>query len=109
MKKNEELIKFFDIPLLNACTECQVTYSASLRVETQLRVVQSWVLHYQWYTRCFSFANCVILRVKIIRTNPLEPNIGLSYVSYAVLQLFCNTKFSLRRSKRHLFFIKHGD
>jgi hypothetical protein len=34
------------------------------------------------------FANCDILGVKIIRIDPLEPNIWLSYVSYAVLQLF---------------------
>jgi hypothetical protein len=30
-------------------------------------------------------SNCDILGVKIIRIDPLEPNIWLSYVSYAVL------------------------
>ena len=33
------------------------------------------------------FVNCDILGVKTIRIDPLEPNIWLSYVSYAVLQL----------------------
>ena len=32
--------------------------------------------------------NCDILGVKVIRIDPLEPNTWLSYVSYAVLQLF---------------------
>ena len=34
------------------------------------------------------FVNCDILGVKFIRIDPLEPNIWLSFVSYAVLQLF---------------------
>ena len=34
------------------------------------------------------FANCDILGVKIIRIDPLEPNIWLCHVCYAVLQLF---------------------
>jgi len=33
-------------------------------------------------------SNCDILGVKIIRIDPLEPNIWLYYVYYAVLQLF---------------------
>ena len=34
------------------------------------------------------FANCDTLGVKIIRIDPLEPNIWLHYVYCAVLQLF---------------------
>ena len=36
----------------------------------------------------FFFSNCDILGVKIIRIDPLEPNLWLYYVYYAVLQLF---------------------
>ena len=55
------------------------------------------------------FANCDILGVKIIRIDPLEPNIWLTYMYYAVLELFCNPTSFLRRSKRQLFFMKHGE
>ena len=60
-------------------------------------------------TLLFFFANCNTLGVKIIRIDPLEPNIWLYYVYYAVLQLFFKPKvWSLANSKRHLFFMKHA-
>ena len=57
----------------------------------------------------FLFANCDILGVKIIRIDPLEPNIWLYCVYHDVSAAVFKPKvWSLANSKRHLFFIKHG-
>ena len=56
------------------------------------------------------FDNCDILGVKIIRIDPLEPNIWLSYVSYAVWQLFLTQNFGpLADSKSQQSFMKQVD
>ena len=53
-------------------------------------------------------SNCDILGVKIIRIDPLEPNIWLYYVYYDVLQLFFNPKvWSLANSDLTESFTHH--
>jgi hypothetical protein len=50
-----------------------------------------------------------MLGVKIIRIDPLEPNIWLSYVSYAVLQLFSTQSFRpVADFKSRQSFMKHA-